>query len=184
MFVRLVKARSVSVSFASEIKESGEDEEEDTPLSTPSTNAAKHSARNSLAASLEEAFDLSSWHNNNRACRVKRVHLFITPPQMHDVAAGECAAAGTPPLHPLMPFSTLNPATFPSCNGLPLPALRNYPSHHRPLYFPCYKAHLIIGRNHNIYNLLVKNLHISVIFRALASLSLCKDTLGSDRNVE
>lgn len=57
-----------------------------------STCAAKHSIRNSLAASQEEAFDLSSWHNNNQACRAKRVHLFITLLQMHDVVAGECAA--------------------------------------------------------------------------------------------
>lgn len=57
-----------------------------------STRAAKHSIRNSLAASQEEAFDLSSWHNNNQACRAKRVHLFITLLQMHDVVAGECAA--------------------------------------------------------------------------------------------
>lgn len=96
--------------------------EGETQLPTPSTRAAKHSIRNSLAASPEEAFDLSSWHNNNQACRVKCVHLFITLPQMHDVAAGECCRREKHPTSPsTRPLLNLSNPPFSCCGSIFFP---------------------------------------------------------------
>lgn len=158
-------------------KEKKEEEEEETQLPTPSTRAAKHSIRNSLAASPEEAFDLSSWHNNNQACRVKRVHLFITLPQMHDVAAGECAAAKNPTSPSTRPLLNLSNPSFSFFDSIFSPSHAspaNPKEHNYVLPLPAFVNIPITSEKKHIvqYHLFTNNVFLQLGFNRYGKLAL------------